>query len=131
MPIQHELRTLMRLARATWSSGVLLVTALFAVVITVADEAAFRERLSRLPFKIAHEKYVNDNWEIFVMNADGSDPVNLTQTPKEHELYPQMSPDGSKICFTVQAGEGRETVRSIWFMDLNAQHRIKVADYGR
>src|SRR3989440_10124458 len=131
MPIQHELRTLMRLARATWSSGVLLVTALFAVVITVADEAAFRERLSRLPFKIAYETYVNDNWEIFVMNADGSNPVNLTQTPKEQEHYPQVSPDGTKICFVADEGEGRDTVRSLYVMDVDGGNRKKLVDHAR
>ena len=44
----------------------------------------------------------------FVINADGSEPVNLTNTPKEHEHYPQVSPDGTKICFSVDEGEGRE-----------------------
>src|SRR5947208_15577663 len=131
MPIQHELRTLMRLARATWSSGVILVTALFAVVITVADEAAFRERLSRLPFKIAYETYVNDNWEIFVMNADGSNPVNLTQTPKEQEHYPQVSRDGAKICFSVDQGEGRDAVRSLYVMDVDGKNRKKLVDNAR
>ena len=42
------------------------------------------------------------------MNADGSEPVNLTRTPREHEHYPQVSPDGTKICFSVDEGEGRD-----------------------
>src|SRR5437879_3768646 len=61
----------------------------------------FCQQLQALPFKIAYECYVNDNWEIFVMNADGSGAVNLTHTPDEHEHYPQVSPDGTKICFSV------------------------------
>ena len=47
------------------------------------------------------------------MNADGSEQVNLTQTPKVHEHYPQVSPDGTKICFSVDEGEGRDAVRSL------------------
>src|SRR5947199_66397 len=122
MPTQNDLRTLKRLAGAKQSSGALLATALFAVALTAAEtQAPFRERLSQLPFKIAYETYVNDNWEIFVMNADGSNPINLTQTPKEQEHYPQVSPDGTNLhhlynpCFapngkwvvaTVHAGMG-------------------------
>ena len=91
----------------------------------------FRERLKALPFKIAYETYVDENWEIFVMNADGSDPVNLTKTPKEHEHYPQVSPDGTRICFSVDAGEGRETVRSLYVMDADGGNRKKLAEYAR
>lgn len=91
----------------------------------------FRERLKALPFKIASECYVNDNWEIFVINADGSEPVNLTNTPKEHEHYPQISPDGTKICFSVDQGEGRETIRSLYVMDIDGQNRKKLVDHAR
>ena len=132
MPIQNELRALKRLAGAKRASGALLATALFAVVITVADaQAPLRERLSRLPFKIAYETYVNDNWEIFVINADGSNPVNLTQTPKEQEHYPQVSPDGTKICFVADEGEGRETVRSLYVMDVDGRNKKKLVDHAR
>src|SRR5205823_6500672 len=119
MPIQNKLLALKTVAGAKQSSGALLATALFTIVITAADaQAPIRERLGRVPFKIAYETYVNDNWEIFVINADGSNPVNLTQTPKEHEHYPQVSPDGTKICFVADDGEGRETVRSLYVMDV-------------
>ncbi len=40
--------------------------------------------LKQIPFKIVHETYRETNgkrnWEIFIRNADGSDPVNLTNT---------------------------------------------------
>src|SRR5437773_7448209 len=113
-------------------SGTLLAVALFVGAIApAAAESAFRERLSRLPFKIAYETYVNDNWEIFVMNADGSNPINLTQTPKEQEHYPQVSPDGTKICFVADEGEGRETVRSLYVMDVDGRNRKKLVDHAR
>lgn len=90
-----------------------------------------RTGLTALPFKIAYESYVNDNWEIFVMNADGAEPANLTNTPQEHEHYPQVSPDGTKMCFVVDQGEGRDTVRSLWVMDIDGRNRKKLADYAR
>lgn len=90
-----------------------------------------REALKVSGFKIAYECYVNNNWEIFVMNADGSNPVNLTQTPAEHEHYPQVSPDGTKIAFSVDSGEGREAVRSLHVMDTDGRNRKKLADHAR
>jgi TolB protein len=105
---------------------------LCAVAVARADEPSPpRERLKGQPFKIAWESYVDGNSEIFVMNADGSDPVNLTRTPDAHERYPQVSPDGKKICFTVDAGKGRDAVRSLWVMDIDGKNRRKVADRAR
>jgi Tol biopolymer transport system component len=105
----------------------------FGLLATLAfpAHAQFRERLAPLPFKVAYETYTNDNWEIFVANADGSNPVNLTGTPKEHEHYPQVSPDGTKICFAVDAGEGRETVRSLYVMDSDGRNRKKLVEQAR
>jgi hypothetical protein len=88
-------------------------------------------RLKALPFKIAWECYVEGNWEIFVMNADGLAATNLTRTPAEHEHYPQVSPDGTKLCFTVDSGEGRDAVRSLWVMDIDGKNRRKIADQAR
>ena len=114
----------------------LLQTVTLAVILApisgwAADPVPLRQRLASAPFQIAYETYVKDNWEIFVMKADGSNPVNLTQTPNEHEHYPQVSPDGTKICFSIDTGEGRETVRSLWFMDVDGRNRKKVADQAR
>jgi hypothetical protein len=94
-------------------------------------QTPLKERLKESPFKIAYESYVHDNWEIFVMDADGSNPVNLTHTPKEHEHYPQISPDGARICFSVDEGEGRDAVRSLFVMDLDGRNRKKLADHAR
>ena len=94
-------------------------------------QTSFREQLRALPFKIAYECYVNDNWEIFVMNADGSSATNLTQTPNVHEHYPQISPDGTKICFSVDEGEGREAIRSLYVMDIDGKNRKKLVENAR
>jgi len=92
---------------------------------------SLRQRLSRLPFKIAWECYVEGNSEIFVMNGAGLAATNLTRSPGVHEHYPQVSPDGTKLCFTVDSGEGRDTVRSLWVMDIDGKNRRKIADRAR
>jgi Tol biopolymer transport system component len=119
-------------ARRSFRLHALLVFALMLACGAAAPaETSFRDRLKASPFKIAYECYVDDNWEIFVIHGDGSDPVNLTRTPKEHEHYPQVSPDGTKICFSVDEGEGREAVRSLYVMDVDGQHRRKLVDRAR
>ena len=117
-----------------------LIKASFAVVMTMAiltlhcqagAETPLRERLKATGFKIAYECYVEGNWEIFVSNADGSGAVNLTNTPKVNEHYPQISPDGTKLSFSVDEGEGRDAVRSIWVMDIDGKNRKQIADHAR
>jgi len=118
--------------RPTWLTYLRAVT----VVVVLAAAAAgaqtpVRELVRPLGFKIAYESYVGNNSDIFVMNGDGTNPTNLTQTPDEQEHYPQVSPDGAKICFVSDVGEGRETVRSLYLMDINGRNRKKVADHAR
>lgn len=46
---------------------------------------AFLAELRQLPRRIAYSKQVNDQWDLFLAKCDGSDPVNLTQTPNLDE----------------------------------------------
>jgi Tol biopolymer transport system component len=103
----------------------------FTAMLHAADPRPLAESLKAESFAIIHETYLDDNWELFVSNADGSPSVNLTKTPTVHEHYPQVSPDGTKICFSVDEGEGREAVRSLWVMDSDGGNRKKLVDHAR
>src|SRR5437660_11739447 len=81
--------------------------------------------------KIVYETNRDGNWELYLVNADGSDPVNLTRTPDVDELYPKPSPDGSKICFVADEGKGAAKVRNIYYMNSDGTDRVKVADNAR
>jgi hypothetical protein len=48
--------------------------------------------------KIAFNRFIENSWEIFVMNADGSDPQRLTNNPGL-DAKPDWGPDGTKIVF--------------------------------
>jgi len=61
---------------------------------------------SKIAFKKCYYEYNTSTarWEwmnpdLWVMNADGSDQVQLTNTPGLSEQYPKWSPDGSKILY--------------------------------
>ena len=91
--------------------------------------------LKKIPFKIVYETFRTTegkaNWEIYLINADGSDPVNLTRTPDVDEMYPHASPDGTKICFVADEGAGDGKVRSVYYINLDGSGRVKVAGNAR
>src|SRR5205823_10298834 len=61
-----------------------------------------RPRFSQVPGplegKITFQSNRNGNFDIFVMNADGSNVTQLTSNPFD-EYLPLFSPDGSRIVF--------------------------------
>ncbi len=91
--------------------------------------------LASIPFKIVYETLREtdgkENWELYLINADGSNPVNLTKTPDIDEMYPHASPDGTKICFVADEGTGRDKIRNVYYMNLDGTGRVKVAENAR
>lgn len=55
------------------------------------------------------------NREIVVIDADGSDPLNVTDSPTTDDSDPSFSPDGTRIAFRRQVGIG--DVGEIYVMD--------------
>ena len=47
------------------------------------------------------------DYEIWVMNADGSNEVNVTMSPTQHDRSPDWSPDGSRIVFQSSPASGQ------------------------
>ena len=62
--------------------------------------------------KIREDNYGNPIYNIFSMNADGSDLQRVTKDEGESDIMPQYSPDGKKICyFTYEWKNGDHTAR--------------------
>lgn len=91
--------------------------------------------LASIPFRIVYETFREtdgtDNWELCLVCADGSNPVNLTRTPDVDEMYPHASPDGTKVCFVADEGTGPDRIRNVYYMNLDGTGRVKVAENAR
>src|SRR5437667_5321233 len=122
--------------------GLAALVASFGVHLSLAQEARSDEKsveggkellaeLKTYPHKLVYETNRDGNWELYLCNADGSDPINLTRTPDVDELYPKPSPDGTKICFVADEGKGDTKIRNIYYMNSDGSGRIKVAANGR
>ncbi len=92
---------------------------------------ALLQELKACPHKIVFETSRDGNWELYIINADGSNPVNLTRTPDVDELYPKASPDGTKICFVADEGKGADKARNLYLMNRDGTLRKKIADNAR
>jgi len=108
----------------------LLVLSIFLAITSVAAKDV-KSRLADTPYQLVYETHIDNNWELFVSNADGSETRNLTHTPDQHELYPQVSPDGKRVCYISDKGAGRNTKRSVYVMNIDGSGRTLVADNAR
>jgi len=126
-----------REARAATISSLATRAALFVAVgsafcpISSTFGEDLKDELKGYSHKIVFETYRGGNWELFVVSADGSNPVNLTGTPDVNELYPHASPDGTKMAFVVDEGEGESKRRNVYYMNVDGTERKLVAENAR
>jgi Tol biopolymer transport system component len=117
-----------------------LVLVLFAGGVATCEEQSLRPHgdidVKSIPYKIVYESLRKEggkeNWELILINADGSNPVNLTKTPDVSEIYPHVSPDGTKVCFEANEGTDQSNmVRNLYCMNLDGTNRVKIAQNAR
>ena len=113
----------------------LTISLLCSLTALAVDENTVRgpdvPELQQSPHRIVFESYENNNWDLFVINADGTGRENLTNTPFVHELYAQASPDGSRICFMADTQGDGDTIRSVCLINADGTERITVAEKAR
>lgn len=98
-------------SEAVIKSKVLLF--LMLAVLTLLAAACEGGTPSKILFTYLQPKYPTSNdWEIWVMDDDGRNQINLTNNPALDE-YPCWSPDGKKIAFVSE----RDGNREIYVMD--------------
>ncbi len=72
--------------------------------------------------KIAFTSTRDGDSEIYVMNPDGNQQVNLTRYPSARDLAPAWSPTGEHIAFN----SDRDGIRDIYVMDADGKNARKV-----
>ncbi|MBI4285413.1 MAG: PD40 domain-containing protein [Chloroflexi bacterium] len=74
--------------------------------------------------KIAFSSDRDGNNEIYVMDADGSNPVNLTNHTA-YDVYPYWSPDGSKIAFSSK----RDGNDEVYVMNADGSNPVNLSNH--
>ena len=72
--------------------------------------------------RIAYVSTRDNNAEIYVMNADGSDPRRLTDTPAS-EAAPAWTPDGKRIVYASNAAGASSGTFHIWVMNADGANQ--------
>ncbi len=98
----------------------------------VADQGA-KDMLKKVASQFADHILFDSNrsgsFGIYVMAADGTDVKPLVDTP-QHEMYPDASPDGSKIVFARAESTDREAPAEIWLVERDGSNARKIASNG-
>ena len=77
--------------------------------------------------KIAFASSRDGNWEIYVMDGDGSNQRRVTVNPARDEL-PTWSPDGKKIAFVSNRNNANKEHSQIWVIDAGGKNPIRLTD---
>ena len=76
---------------------------------------------------VVFQSFRDEGWNIFSMNADGSNQVDLTNTKRTDDIInfePTWSPDGSKVAFMRQDA-GRQ---DIWVVNANGTDPVDLTE---
>ena len=108
------------------------LTTLLLVCGAAAGEAKkLLAELKACPFKIIYETCRDGNWDLMIMNADGSKPANLTKTPGVDEMYPHASPDGTRVVFVAEQREGGKRTHEVCCMNIDGTGRVRIGKDAR
>lgn len=75
--------------------------------------------------KIAFESTLSGGYDIWTINADGTDPMQLTRR-SEHNRFPSWSPDGTKIVFV--SNRLKRSTFTIFIMNADGSKPVKISD---
>lgn len=78
---------------------------------------------------IAFNRFENQNYEIYTMQSDGSNPINLTNHPAR-DLFPDWSPDGNQIVFASNRDTMIAANSEIYVMDADGSNVSRLTDMG-
>src|ERR1051325_7977490 len=68
--------------------------------------------------------YRDGNGEVYVMDSNGANQINLTNSPGTLDIQPAWSPDGTKIAFE----RGTGSLSQIYIMNANGSNQVRLSD---
>jgi len=86
-----------------------------------------RAELRSSGLKLCYQSRRHGNSELYVMDADGANSVNITNTPDVDEVYPHVSAEGQRVCFTTVAAEDGGVRFDVHWMNMDGSNRTLVA----
>lgn len=75
--------------------------------------------------KIAYSANPKGNYDIFIMDADGSNVLAVTSSPKA-EVEHAWLPDGKKIAYTIEERRGIRRRYRLWMIDLESNRIARI-----
>ena len=103
--------------------GRTLVSFIGLTVMLLCAELWLVRGLAAQKSRIAFSNLLFDNYEIYVMDADGGNRENLSKHPVD-DMDPDWSPDGTKIAFVSNRSGGTQ----IHIMDAGGKKPIRLTD---
>ena len=104
-------------SRRVFVAGAFLIAVLAACVPSLAQSTGPNSKIV----------YGSNDFDIYVMDGDGTNIVNLTNSPDRSESGPVWSPDGSKIAFVESHYyDDGYTYFDIWVMDADGSNRVNL-----
>ncbi|MBC8366985.1 PD40 domain-containing protein [bacterium] len=80
--------------------------------------------------QIAFTSTKSGDWEVWIVDAWGGEPVNFSQYPDTTDIYADWSPDGTRIAFSSKRNNGHGlNDYDIWIQDLGSRELICVTEY--
>jgi len=104
---------------------------LYASLLSAGQNNAPAVNLSAIKYKIVYETFDKTSFDLCIINADGTGKKKLTNTPDIHEMYPHVSPDGKKISYLEDTGEGRNRKRDLYVMNIDGSGRTLITKDAR
>jgi Tol biopolymer transport system component len=113
----------MRTPALKWCGTVLFLLTVALVVLTPSPALAAAPN-GKIAYVVdmGFPDYTTDIW---VMDADGSNQINITNTPSVSEYGPVWSPDGSKIAYVT----GDQVASGVWVMNGDGTNQVKLSTF--
>jgi len=106
----------------------------YVISCTVSDgEASYVDYVSvpvLPPDPLSKIAFIRNDDNIYVINADGSNLIRLTDDDDFCKVRPSWSPDGSKIAFGAVVGEIYNYKNDIYVINSDGTNRTKLTDDG-